>query len=110
MIHAPDYFHLLKERLQKQFPDRQITLTYAIQVLDEIWHDIQSSQAPFQSFAELYRDEIHLTTQSGRYLAHNLMRSALGQPISDQGFQIDAVQKAYFDKKIGSAARMRAAD
>ncbi|MCA9133353.1 MAG: hypothetical protein KDA45_09370 [Planctomycetales bacterium] len=104
MAHTPEYFELLSNRLAEKYPDRQIRSTHAIDVLDEIWHDIENSHAPFQSFTELYRDNIHMKPQVGRYLMHNLMRIALGQPRSEQGFQIDAKQKEYLDQKLTALA------
>lgn len=100
MIHAPLYFEKLRQRLAAKFPGRQIRSSNAIHVLDSIWHDIDQGNAPFNEFAALYRDNIHMTTQSGRYLMHNLMRVALNQPVSDQGFQIDKSVQEYLDKKI----------
>lgn len=103
MIHSPRYFAALQAELAAKYPQRDIRTTAAIQVLDDIWHDIEKSNAPFKSFAELYRDEIHMTTQVGRYLMHNLMRSALGQSRSQQGFQIDPVHQHYLDHKLDKA-------
>lgn len=100
MTHSPSYFQTLQTRLQTQHPERTIRLTAALDVLDAIWHDIEQSRAPFQSFGELYRDDIHMTTQVGRYLMHNVMRMALQQPLSEQGFQLESAQKAYFDQRL----------
>jgi hypothetical protein len=102
MTHSPAYFQTLQTRLQTQHPERTIRLTAALDVLDTVWHDIELRRAPFQSFGELYRDNVHMTTQVGRYLMHNVMRVALQQPLSEQGFQIEATQKAYFDKQLNS--------
>ena len=38
----------------------------------------------FKDVQQLYRDNIHLTKEGGRYLAHNAMRQALGQPYSSK--------------------------
>ncbi len=100
MTHSPAYFQALTSKLVELHPDRTIRSTSAIDVLDEMYQEIQQGQAPFKNFAELYRDEIHMTTQVGRYLMHNLMRIALNQPLSDQGFQIDAPQKEYITQKL----------
>jgi hypothetical protein len=57
---------------------------------------------------QLYRDAIHMTHGEGRYLMHNLMRAALGQPPSDEGFPIAEENpdlKAYLDQLI--ARRMQ---
>ena len=105
MTHCPEYFERLIARLKEKFPDREIGSTHAIDVLDAIRHDIERSKAPFQSFSELYRDYIHVTVQVGRYLMHNLMRAALNQPPSSQGFQIDSAQKEYIDRKLAQFRR-----
>jgi hypothetical protein len=100
MTHAPEYFHALKERLLELHPGLEIRSTAAIDVLEGIYHDIEQQRAPFKSFDELYRDSIHMTTETGRYLMHNLMRIALGQPLSDQGFQLEPPHKAYLLSKL----------
>lgn len=100
MVHAPQYFAQLTAQLQEKYPEREIKSTSAIDVLDSIYHDIQAGKAPFKSFEELYRDEIHMAHHSGRYLAHNLMRIALNKPLSQQGFQIEDNHKTYLDQKL----------
>lgn len=100
MIHAPKYFEQLTSSVREKHPQRSIRTTAAIQTLDQIWHDIHNSQAPFKSFEELYRDNIHMTTQAGRYLMHNLMRIALEQPCSSQGFQLEPAVQDYLDSKL----------
>jgi hypothetical protein len=100
MTHAPEYFQALKARLVELHPGLEIRSTAAIDVLEEIYHEIEQQRAPFKSFDELYRDSIHMTTETGRYLMHNLMRIALGQPLSDQGFQLDPPHKAYLLSKL----------
>ena len=100
MSHAPYYFAALTAKLQARYPQLEIRSTHAIEVLDEIYQDIQAQRAPFKSFEELYRDNIHMTVQVGRYLMHNLMRIALDQPISEQGFQLEPQHKAYLLGKL----------
>lgn len=100
MTHSPEYFSSLKEKLLEHHPGLTIRSTSAIDLLDEIYHDIQQQNAPFKSFDELYRDSIHMTTQAGRFVMHNLMRIALGQPLSDQGFQLEPPQKEYLLGKL----------
>lgn len=102
MVHAPEYFQALTAALQAAHPQRTIRSTLAMQVLDEIYHDIQSGQAPFASFETLYRDSIHMTTQEGRFLMHNLMRIAVQQPISEQGFQLEPQPKEYLLGKLNA--------
>jgi hypothetical protein len=115
MVHAPPYFAMLEERLSKRFPKRSISTTRAMDTLDRVWHDIENSKAPFKTFSELYRDDIHMTTQVGRYLMHNLMRITLGQPTSHRGFEIESEQRNYIDNLLqqrlqNSKALSRAAD
>lgn len=102
MEHSPEYFTELERRLEKLFPDRDIQSTATLQLLDSVYHDISEGRAPFKAFAELYRDDIHMTTQVGRYLMHNRMRQSLGQPLSDQGFQVDGAVREYLDQKLKS--------
>lgn len=105
MAHSSAYFKALQQRVQEQFPDRRLSTTAAMDVLDTIWHDIQQGQTPLIAFRDLYRDEHHMTTQLGRYLMHNVMRMALHQPPSDQGFQLEPEHKLYLDQKLQHVAR-----
>jgi hypothetical protein len=100
MVHSTAYFEKLRAELQAKFPQREIRTTGALVVLDAIWHDVQQNAAPLASFKDLYRDDIHMTTQTGRYLMHNVMRRALGQAPSAQGFQIEAAERDYLDAKL----------
>lgn len=109
MIHAPTYFARLGQRLREKHPEMTITSTHAIEVLDNICQDIEQKTAPIGDLKELYRDEIHVTTQGGRYLMHNLMRVAIGQEISDQGFQVEEPLRGYLRKKIARAQEIRSA-
>ena len=104
MSHSPGYFQAVKTQLRAKYPERSISVTAALEVLDTVWHVIERGQAPFGSFPELYRDEIHMTTQAGRYLMHNTLRQALQQPFSDQGFQLEAAQKEYLDQRLSALA------
>lgn len=105
MAHNPAYFQALEEELHKKYPQRTISSTHAMDVLDAVLQDIASGQAPFKQFDELYRDAIHLQNHTGRYLMHNVMRQALGRETSDQGFEVDATAKKYLDQKIAEFAR-----
>ncbi len=104
MVHALKYFENLTAKLSEKNPRLSIRSTQAIRVLDEIWHDIEHSRAPFTSFEQLYRDNIHMTTQIGRYLMHNLMRIAVDQPLSSQGFELEEPIKSYLDSKLTAVA------
>lgn len=86
MTHSPGYLHALRAGLQERFPDRQIGSTRTTELLARIAADIKAGRAPLEDLASLYRDPIHMTQGRGRYLMHNAMRRALGQPFSDAGF------------------------
>jgi hypothetical protein len=101
-MHSKAYFEELRTELLAKFPNRQIRTTAAMAVLDAIWHDVEQEAAPFAAFKDLYRDEIHMTTQVGRYLMHNIMRRALGQAPSAQGFQLESAEREYLDAKLSA--------
>ncbi len=107
MVHAPGYFSRLESKLREQHPELEITSTHAIDVLESINSDIESKTAPIEKLSDLYRDDIHVTTQAGRYLMHNLMRIAIGQKISEQGFQVDQPLRSYLRGKIDFASKLR---
>jgi hypothetical protein len=100
MTHSPGYFELLQKRLQEKFPDRKIKSTRAVQVLDAIYHDIQAKRAPLPELKELYRDDLHMQVHAGRYLMHNVLRRALGQPISERGFQLEDDMRGFLNGKL----------
>lgn len=105
MVHSPVYFERLVSELRKKFPSKRIRTTQAVMLLDEIYHEIEKGETPFKSFTDLYRDDIHLAHHVGRYFVHNMMRLHLGRPLSDQGFQIEARHKAYFDRKLAEVEK-----
>ncbi|MGE3806767.1 MAG: hypothetical protein AB7K24_19030, partial [Gemmataceae bacterium] len=86
MVHSPGYMRALIAELRRAHPEQEIRQTLAQNLLAKVAEDITAKQAPFKNLAELYRDEIHMTTDQGRYLMHNAMRHALGQPPSAKGF------------------------
>lgn len=98
MQHSPAYFEALFEKLSALYPDREIRCTRAQDLLDQVARDIESGEAPFQEIEEVYRDAIHMNVVTGRYLMHNAMRHAMGQPRSVKGFEkIPSEVKSYFD-------------
>ena len=98
MTHSPAYFRALIAELRRLHPGREIRQTLAQNLLAQIAADIDADTAPFQSIAELYRDPIHMTVDHGRYLMHNAMRHALGQPRSAAGFtKLDPKIHRYLD-------------
>ncbi|WP_149495646.1 right-handed parallel beta-helix repeat-containing protein [Roseiconus lacunae] len=88
MTHNVAYLDALKSRLQERFPDRMIRETHCTDALHRIDQDIRSARAPLSDLEQLYRDAIHMTDGEGRFLMHNLMRKAIGQPFSEEGFDL----------------------
>ena len=99
--HSNAYFDALTSMLRQQHPETQFRLTAATRLLNEIARDVDHGRGPLTSIQQLYRDAIHMTTTSGRYLMHNVMRKALGQPISRSGFeQVPEDVRDYIDTKL----------
>ena len=106
MVHSPAYFEALIAALEKKHPKRPIGRTHAMDLLARIAADIKAGKAPFEKIEDLYRDSIHMTHGEGRYLMHNAMRHALGQPFSSKGFEkIDPGKKAYLDGLLAALKR-----
>ena len=99
LLKSADYYTNLMDRLAQDNPNREIISTQAIDVLDSIFHDIQNGNSPFDSFDRLFRDVIHMN-DTGSYLTHNLMRQALGQPLSNPVGLESSEIKTYLDAKI----------
>jgi hypothetical protein len=98
MQHSPVYIQVLLAELRKQHPDRVFRQTHAIDLLAKIANDVAHGKSPFVDVADLHRDAIHMKLESGRYLMHNAMRHALGQPTSSKGFEkLDSKIKQYLD-------------
>ncbi len=101
MAHSPLYIRALIARLEEAFPGRTIRQTHAQDYLNKVAADIETGKAPFEKLEDVYRDAIHMNLVTGRYLMHNVMRKALGQTPSDQGFEkITPEAKAYFDEVL----------
>jgi hypothetical protein len=98
MVHSPGYFRALSAELCRLHPGRELRQTFAQNLLATIAEDIAKKQAPLNNMKELYRDSIHVTLDHGRYLMHNAMRRALGQPPSAKSFaKLDPACKEYLD-------------
>lgn len=98
MTHSPNYFRELIGELRRRHPGREIRQSFAQYLLATIHEDITAGRAPFKEIAELYRDDIHLTHDHGKYLMHNAVRRALGQPASAAGFEkLNPDWKNYLD-------------
>jgi hypothetical protein len=107
MEHSPVYVRALMAELRRLHPGRELRQTFAQNLLAAIAEDVEAKQAPIADVATLYRDEIHLTNDHGKYLMHNALRLALGQPPSAAGFEkLDPAVKAYLD---GLLAQLRTA-
>ena len=69
--------------------------------LHQIQQDIQAGKAPFAKIEEIYRDAIHMKLNTGRYLMHNVIRKALGQPHKADGFPAtDPKTKTYLNNLL----------
>jgi len=98
MAHSPTYLRALVAELRRLHPGREIRQTLAQNLLALIAEDIDAGRAPIKEIAELYRDPIHMTPSHGRYLMHNAMRRAFGQPPSAAGFEnLHPEVKQYLD-------------
>jgi len=98
MVHSPGYMRALIAELQQLHPERELRQTFAQNLLANIAEDISLKQAPLARVKDLYRDEIHMTHEAGKYLMHNAMRRALGQPTSAAGFEkLDDEVRKYLD-------------
>jgi hypothetical protein len=98
MQHSPAYLDAVLAKLRELHPGRIFRQTRAQDLLARVADDIAAKKAPFSRLEDLYRDDIHLNVVTGRYLMHNAMRHALGQPRSVAGFEtIHSPVKAYLD-------------
>ena len=105
MTHSPVYLRALIAGLRQLHPGREIRQTLAQNLLAKIDEDIAAKRAPLEKIEDLYRDAIHLTHSHGKYLAHNAMRQALGQPRSATGFEkLEPEVKNYLDGVLAQLA------
>lgn len=101
MQHSPAYLEGVVAKLRELHPGRVFRQTRAQDLLARIAADIESGKSPFSRIEDLYRDDIHLNVITGRYLMHNAMRHALGQPRSSIGFEtIPSPIRSYLDKLL----------
>ena len=101
MQHTQQYFDNLLKELRERFPGRKFKRTLAMDILQQAHLDIVEGKSPLKDVAELYRDKIHMTHEGGRYLMHNAMRFALGQPRSAEGFEKTPPKlKTYLDSLL----------
>lgn len=98
MQHSPAYIKALLSALKEKHPNREFRQTHAIDLLQRVAEDIKAGRAPFKKVSDLHRDKIHMSIATGRYLMHNCMRHALGQPLSDAHYEKTPPEiKAYLD-------------
>lgn len=98
MTHNLAYFNDLLGKLRKAHPGRTFKRTKAMDILQLAQMDINEGKSPFNCVSDLYRDKIHMSHEGGRYLMHNAMRHALGQPFSSKGFsKTPSELKTYLD-------------
>ena len=100
MTHDPAYVRALIDRVKRDYPSRTVRCTRAAEVLASIRADVDAGRGPIENHADLYRDAIHMTLTEGRFLMHNLMRRALGQPVQRSWEGVDAATKNYLLNKI----------
>jgi hypothetical protein len=98
MVHSTGYMRALLAELAKRYPGREPRQTFAQNLLAAVVEDVDAGRAAIGGVEELYRDDIHLTLDHGRYLMHNAMRRALDLPRSAAGFKdLDPRIKDYLD-------------
>lgn len=98
MQHSLAYINQLLKSLREKFPERQFRRTHCMDLVNQVAEDIAKESAPFENVEDLYRDAIHMKVDTTRYLMHNAMRHALGQPRSNVGWEeLDPNLKKYFD-------------
>ena len=98
MAHSPAYLDALIAKLREVHPDRIFRQTRTQDLLARVAEDIVAKRAPFSRIEDLYRDDIHMNVITGRYLMHNAVRHAMGQPRSSAGFEaILSPVKTYLD-------------
>lgn len=117
MEHSVAHLDALLKKLRAAHPGREFRRTRCMDLLARVADDIAAGKAPFEKVEDVYRDAIHMNVVTGRYLMHNAMRHALGQPRSAVGFEkLEPKVKAYLDGLLdelsagafnGSASRRR---
>lgn len=101
MQHSPAYIEALIKELKKRHPGRKFRVTRTQDLVNQVAADIKAGKAPWNDVSEIYRDAIHMNIVTGRYLVHNAMRHAMGQPRSSKGFEkLEPKLKEYFDSVL----------
>jgi hypothetical protein len=101
MVHSTGYLRALVNEVRRRHPGRELRQTFAQNLLAAVAEDAAAGKAAIGVDA-LYRDDIHLRPDHGRYLMHNAMRRAVGLPASAAGFEnLDPRIKEYLDGLLG---------
>jgi hypothetical protein len=108
-VRSPEYMADLIAEVAQRTDGRTMVSTRANDAIDMIYHDIEDHVGPFVTFDDIYtEDEFHLNN-TGSFLAHNLMRQALGQPLSDSDpyfASVPAATKAYLFDKVHAVRKL----
>ncbi|MEM9479800.1 MAG: hypothetical protein AAGA58_09135 [Verrucomicrobiota bacterium] len=111
MAHSPSYIEKLMARLKENFPNTEFSQTHAQELVIRIANNVAAGEGPFEDMRDIYRDKIHMNVVTGRYLMHNAMRLAVGQPRSVVGFEkIPDDVRAYFDGHLDWLEKRRDED
>lgn len=101
MQHSPAHIEALLKGLKQRHPKTVFRQTGAMDLLAVVAADADQGKGPIQDVTELYRDKIHMKLDTGRYLMHNAMRRAIGQPLSTKGFEkLDPAMQKYLDSVL----------
>ncbi len=98
MQHSPAYLDAVLAKLRELHPGRIFRQTRAQDLLARVADDIAAKKAPFSPARGPLPRRHPPERRHGRYLMHNAMRHALGQPRSVAGFEtIPSPVKTYLD-------------
>ncbi len=105
MTPSPEYFAALISSLQALNPGRSILSSRVNDAMESIRLDIANGDGPYSNFAQLYRDDLHLSL-AGQYLAHHSIREIIGQapaPDDRQLFRaLTTEEKSYLLSKVAA--------
>ena len=95
----PEYIGDLIAELEGRFPGRTLLNSGSHEILWSIHQDIENGIGPFNDLSDLYRDNVHMTYNYGRFLMNNAMRHTLGQSLR-QNQQLDQEIVGYLNSKV----------
>ena len=99
---SPVYFDRLIANLVELHPGQTVTRTFATDILNDISADIDNNIGPYNSLSDLYRDELHMSYEEGRFLMNNVMRIALDQPRVLEHSLVADDRLAYLNEKLAA--------